>query len=762
MTAERDESEGEGAAGRARPAVVATDSSGIQVGDHNVQYNYYSQPGGRPGGPHRSLARRLVRVADLGNPLVVGVHRPLPAGEGEAPLPPFVARDQLPLLTELLGETRFILIVGESTAGKTRMAYEAMRARLPGHVFIRPEGKHELADALDLAERHPDSVLWLDDLERYLGIEGLTPGDLSALLAVPGHHTVVLATMRSGQRASYSWQRNPGLPGEEGYALATAAQVLDLADEVRIGRFWSPGERSRAAALADTRLERALANAGEFGVAQYLAAAPQLFRRWRDAEGTLLEGQHPRGFALVSAAVDARRAGYHHGLPAGVLRRLHEGYAERQAGPHARLEPWDDALAWAETAEFSTSSLIMPDGEGRYIAFDYLGDTVDLETPLPEIPAQVWDELIALAPATDTVDIAWSAFYRGRPRVAEAALEKAIGAGHHEAALDFAFMMYGSERAEDVLAWLERALAGRAAAALTPELALVLRNEVAWWTGARWAGLGDPDKARGLAQEVVDESTRLLGPDHWLTLTSRITLARQLGSIGDASAALAIATDVTERAAGLGRDDSQGVGEAARFEVAVWTREAGDPRAAIAMWREMIGESAGQPGADITDAFMNIAATAQELADPALDAEISGWLESLYERQLALDKVLAAPFVELSWVVAWWTGGRNDGDGDHERASEIARYAVEFGSGVFGPDNEGVLTARLVLAHQAGKLGDPAQALLDAAEVAAVAARVYGPASRVAIDAREEARRWGHQDEVPAAPGNGQGHGRLY
>jgi hypothetical protein len=91
------------------------------------------------GGPGRPLARRLVRVRDLRDPLVAGVHRPLPAGEAEQPLPPFVARDQTPTLVDLLGMSRFILVVGESTAGKTRMAYEAMRARLPGHMFIQPQ-----------------------------------------------------------------------------------------------------------------------------------------------------------------------------------------------------------------------------------------------------------------------------------------------------------------------------------------------------------------------------------------------------------------------------------------------------------------------------------------------------------------------------------------------------------------------------------------------------------------------------------------------
>ena len=759
MTAERDghvRPAGEGAADDVRPTVDARSSSGVQLGENNVQHNYYWNPGG----PRRPLVRRLMRVRDLRDPLVAGVHRPLPAGEAEQPLPPFVARDQTPALVDLMGMSRFILVVGESTAGKTRMAYEAMRARLPGHMFIRPEGKHELAEALDLAEQHPDSVLWLDDLERYLGIDGLTPGTLSPLLAAPGQHTVVLATMRAGQRASYSPQRAMGQPGEEGQALVLAAKVLELAEEVRINRFWTRAEHSRATALRDSRLERALAHADEFGVAQYLAAAPQLFRRWRDAQGADPEGR-PRGFALVAAAVDARRAGYHHSLPVDVLRRLHEVYVSGNGGRYVRLESWADALAWATMAEFSTSSLIMPDGEDQYIAFDYLGDAVDRGTPVPEIPARVWEELIALAPATDMIDIAWSAFHRGQRLIAEAALGKAIDAGHHEVALDFAYMMYGSERGEDVLAWLGRALSGDAA--LPPEQELALRNEVAWWTGARWAGSGDLGKARLLAQGVVDDSTRLLGPEHPVTLASRITFARQVGSLGDTGAALAIAADVTEAAARLGRDDGGGIRESARFEAAVWTRMGGNPRAAIALWQELIAEAVGEQDAGITITFMNIAASADDVADPELDAEILGWLESLYAQLTALDEVRPDAFVELAWILAWWTGGRNDGDGDHARARDIAEIAIEFGTSVYGPDNDEVLTARLVLAHQVGKLGDTARALAISREVAATATRVYGPASHVTIDARKEARRWdGASDCAPAAPDTEWSHGRLY
>ena len=468
------------------------------------------------------MARRLQRVRDLRDPVSVGIHPALPPVADEQVIPPFVPRDQSAVLEDLLGVSRFVLVVGESTAGKSRMAYEAMRSRLPGHVFIHPQGKHDLADALQVAGQHRQGVLWLDNLESYLGIGGLTPDALTPLLSAPGRHTVVLATMRAHQRASYTQRQAAGIPTDEGSALVLAGKVLALAREVRVERQWSRAELDRAADSGDGRIGRALERAGEFGVAQYLAAAPELFRLWQDNRGSAPEGQ-PRGVALVAAAVDARRAGYHRGIPLDVLKRLHEFYLGESTA-HIRLETWDEAVAWAMTPLYSTSSLLMPDGKDAYVAFDYLGDAVDGTLPVRELPPGVWDELISFVPADDVMEVAWSAFYRSRPVAAETALQKAFDAGHYEAALDFAYMMAeGTERADDVVAWLDRAISRADGTTIPAEQILELRDQLAWWVGGRYAGSGDPARARQLAQDVVDESARLLGEEHPQTLASRIT-----------------------------------------------------------------------------------------------------------------------------------------------------------------------------------------------------------------------------------------------
>jgi eukaryotic-like serine/threonine-protein kinase len=716
-------------------------NSGVQVGGHNFQVNYFG--GSSPAVP---LAQRLARVRDLGDPFILGVHRALSARAGEEEIPPFVERDLARALADLLDASRFVLVTGESTAGKTRLAYEAMRSRLPGHMLIWPGNKSELPEALVLALDYRQAVVWLDDLEWYLGADGLTPAMLSPVLAAPDHHVVVLATMRASQRASYSpWQGTDGR-GEEVRATPQAGKVLELAREVRLDRMWTPAERDRAAQVADTRVARALEHADEFGVAQYLASAPQLFRRWQDARGSAPEGR-PRGFALVAAATDARRAGYHHSLPADALRRLHEVQLRRRADRYARLEPWEEALDWATRAAFGTSSLLLPDGEDHYIAFDYLADAVDAAMPIPDIPAAIWDELVSLIPADAAIDVAWIAFSRSRPAVAEAALRKALDAGHAQAALEFAYMEYGterrSERPEEVLSWLERALTG-AGATLAPETQLSIRREMAWWTGARWAGAGDPGKARQLAASVVADSTRILGPRHPITLSSRLALARQVGALGDHQTALSIATDVASIAPPAG--DGSGIRRSARFEVAVWTREGGNPRASIREWQALVEDAVSEQATGFLEDIGSIGATVDELGDAELDAAILDWLSDILSRVSERDEANPELVVQLGRILAWWTGGRDDGHGDHASARDLAQQVTDFGTQTLGPDHHQVFAARLVHAHQAGMLGAPARALAASREIVGTAMRIYGPAHRVTADALKEVERWERSD----------------
>jgi hypothetical protein len=86
----------------------------------------------------------------------------------------------------------FVLLVGGSSVGKTRTAVETVTALLPKWWLVHPDGPAEVA----ALARAPSSrtVVWLDELQRYLdGEHGLTGGVVRALLNAP-HPIVIIGT----------------------------------------------------------------------------------------------------------------------------------------------------------------------------------------------------------------------------------------------------------------------------------------------------------------------------------------------------------------------------------------------------------------------------------------------------------------------------------------------------------------------------------------------------------------------------------------
>lgn len=96
----------------------------------------------------------------------------------------------------------------------------------------------------------------------------------------------------------------------------------------------------------------------------------------------------------MSVAVDIRRAGYHRPVPIGILQVLHEEYLRDRGGAALRPDTWENALAWATQPLHATSSLLVPVGEDRHLAFDYLVDAAASDPDTPPIPDATWQALI--------------------------------------------------------------------------------------------------------------------------------------------------------------------------------------------------------------------------------------------------------------------------------------------------------------------------------------------------------------------------------
>ena len=350
-----------------------------------------------------------VRVVEA-DPRRLGVHAAIsvPGVPDEVP-PEYVPRDvdvaEFGIRAKVAAAAErggFVLLVGGSSVGKTRCASEAVTALLPDWWLVHPAEVAALAQA-----PVPRTVLWLDELQRYLdGEHGLTGAVVRTLLNAP-HPTVIIGTLWPDKYTSYTTLPSPGGADPN----AREREVLDLATVIRIDPAFSTSEqgRARAAAARDPRVAMALGAAG-YGLTQTLAAAPQLVARWEDAKTT-----DPYAWAVLTAALDASRLGARAPLSADFLRAAAVDYCTSQQQAEAPGNWFEQALAYASGKLHGAAAALSRAGVGMrqvagYIAADYLVQHATLERRYTRVPASTWDAIVShVRDPADTARLANSA-----------------------------------------------------------------------------------------------------------------------------------------------------------------------------------------------------------------------------------------------------------------------------------------------------------------------------------------------------------------
>ncbi|WP_328765378.1 MULTISPECIES: tetratricopeptide repeat protein [unclassified Streptomyces] len=365
------------------------------------------------------------------------IHRAVEVLTGDANLPllpAYVRRGHDDMLdTEVAeaaaGRSRLVCVVGESSTGKTRACWEAVRRLPAGWELWQPVAPGR-AQALQngLASVGPRTVVWLNEAQLFFqapssGLGEELAAGVRELLNDPQRGPVlVVATMWPGY-----WHELTAVPKDgEGADACSEARALLAGRDVQVARRLRPSEleEARRVAQSDPRLALAVENAIEGQVIQYLAGAPALLSRYESA---------PAGArSLMNAAMDAQRLGHGAILPYGLLAEGAEGYLTD--------EEWD-ALAddWLETAMAYTAAPVagargalvrrrprarrMP-GEAAsgdlscYRLADYLdqhGRTTRRETPVPEA---LWRALLAHGDESGYLALGASAERRGLLRIA--------------------------------------------------------------------------------------------------------------------------------------------------------------------------------------------------------------------------------------------------------------------------------------------------------------------------------------------------------
>jgi hypothetical protein len=526
----------------------------------------------------------------------------------------------------------FVLLVGGSSVGKTRCMVQAVKELLPDWWLVHPAGPGEVA-ALAAAPTSR-TVVWLDELQRYLdGEHGLTGGVVRALLNAP-HRVVLIGTLWPNRYTAYTTMPPPG--GDDSHSRER--EVLDLADIVRIGPEFSVAEqdRARAAAARDPRVAVALGMAG-YGLTQTLAAAPQLVARWQDAGSA-----SPYAQAVLTAALDAARLGARAPLSADFLRAAAPGYCTRQQQAEAPGDWFDQALGYATTKLHGAVAALSPAGTGMgqvagYTAADYLIQHASRERRSARVPASAWDA--ALNHIRDPVDaarLADSARNRLLYRYAIPLYRHAADIGDEHAAGQLADLLAARGDLDELRA---RADAGDEHAAL--QLADLL------------AARGNLDKAervlRGRA-DVGDEAAAWRLAD-LLAARGDLDELRARADAGDEAAALGLA-DLLVR-----RGDLDGAEQILRARADAGDEAASGPLAELLVKRGDVDELRAR--ADVGDE-----AAADRLAD-LLTAR--GDLDELRARVDAGDALAA---LRLSDLLAW--------QGRDEEAERLRRFGLNL------------------------------------------------------------------------------------
>jgi TPR repeat protein len=375
------------------------------------------------------------------DPIRLGVHRAIGGGE----LPAYVARDHDALLRAVLdpgsAANRLIVLRGGSSTGKSRAAFEAVRARVPTWPVDYPPSEVATLARLSAGIR-PQTVLWLDELRDYAE----TRAGRSALARIADlldgeDQVIVLATLwpqfwrlyvdrpegEPGTTDTYAVVRRLLLPlpcltdMRPGDIDPSAGGVLDVPE-----KFGRP-DLDRAAVLVrengDAALSEAIEAAAAAGadgeITQYLAGVPDLLDHY---EGP---GADPYGHAVVTAAMDASRTGFTGVYPASLLTTAAEGYLTDRQRAAAAPDWRDRALSYASRELRGAVCALDPippeqgDGVAGYRLADYLDQHGRRERRARVLPSTLWEALAShYSAAEDRIRLALIAEARGLYRLA--------------------------------------------------------------------------------------------------------------------------------------------------------------------------------------------------------------------------------------------------------------------------------------------------------------------------------------------------------
>ncbi|MEU7918075.1 ATP-binding protein [Micromonospora zamorensis] len=354
-------------------------------------------------------------------------------------LPLFVPREKFDLVCRALIDSAkdggFLLLVGDSSVGKTRLLYEASRKTLPNFALLAPDlGDGELVNRIANADfKIPPVVIWLDEFQRFLDGPYLTAGHTSItaaairkLLEAPSP-VVIVATLWP----EYAHQlRSTEFDVTHGLQRPRYPSALDILDDRRLTEIsldsFTPEERREAARLApaDPRLLLALENP-DYNLTEVLSGALEIVRRYE--RGTKEQR------AIVDAAVDARRLGIQGPLDSALLLSASRAYLTGYYPDDSWFQSNLDELTSADRPQDrGTAPVIVITSADRrtvlgYSITDFLLQRLSKTRTSQAVPSLAWEALTAgTVSPYDQLRLADNAYEKGMAYHAESLYRKLV------------------------------------------------------------------------------------------------------------------------------------------------------------------------------------------------------------------------------------------------------------------------------------------------------------------------------------------------
>jgi tetratricopeptide (TPR) repeat protein len=380
----------------------------------------------------------------------LGVHpaiRGLPAREpgGEFVLPGYVEREHDRRLRARLAvaavDDQAVLVVvrGESCAGKTRTAFEAVRTCLADWDLVFPKGVDSLLALLAAEAVPPRTVLWLNEAQDFLAGRGgeEAAAGLRRLLEEHGPIVVVATLWPAVHRTLTTTSQ----VGKDLHAQARA--LLNTATPFDVPETFTELELRALNDRGDPLLETAAQTSPSGGITQTLAAGPQLVDHYESA----VAPDGPYGRAIITVAMDARRLGATYPLSEAFLEAAAPGYLTAQQRAAAEPGTWlAGALGYARQKVMGVAAALEPVAHptgmgslpGIYRLADYLDHHARTARRYQFPPATFWTAVQRHAAADELVSLGGAAVQRGRYRIAASLYQQAAEAGDTVAVLRLA------------------------------------------------------------------------------------------------------------------------------------------------------------------------------------------------------------------------------------------------------------------------------------------------------------------------------------